>query len=175
MEGLIHIYTGDGKGKTTAAIGAGIRACGRGRKVLMVQFLKGIDTGEILALKKLEPSFVLKRSDKKIKFVWEMDEKEKAAAASYQNELLEYVCHEIAGNNFDFIILDEIMAAVNLGFIKEVEIEKLLDGKPEQTEIILTGRDAPLSFIKRAAYVSEIKKVKHPMDEGVKARRSIEY
>ena len=77
--------------------------------------------------------------------------------------------------SFDFIILDEIMAAVNLGFINEEDITELLDGKPSDTEIIMTGRDPRPSFIERSAYVSEIKKVKHPMDEGIKARKGIEY
>lgn len=175
MKGLIHIYTGDGKGKTTAAIGAGIRALGRGRKVLMVQFLKGWETGEVFTLKKLEPSFTLKRSEEEIKFPWQMDGKEKIRAAFIQGQLLEYAVGHMEDSNFDFIILDEIMACINLGFVDLDPVVKMLEGKPRNVEIIMTGRDAPLSLVERADYVSEIQNVKHPMDDGITARKGIEY
>jgi len=174
--GLVHIYTGEGKGKTTAAIGLGIRACGRGLKVLMAQFLKGTETGEIPALKRLEPGFTLYRADCSFsKFTWEMSPEELKKAGEIQNGIFQYMKKAAFSGEWDVIILDEIMAAVNQKFLSKDEVIEFIRNKPDNVELVLTGRDAPAEFIELADYVSEISAVKHPMDKGIFAREGIEY
>ncbi|HOJ11679.1 MAG TPA: cob(I)yrinic acid a,c-diamide adenosyltransferase [Clostridiales bacterium] len=175
MCGLIHIYTGDGKGKTTAAIGLGVRACGRGMKVLMVQFLKGIETGEMIVLKTLEPNFVLYRSRQLKKFTWEMSAEEQKGASKTQQDLLEYAKKAAFNENIDLLILDEIMAAINTGFLDKEIVLNFIKNKPHNLELVLTGRNAPKEFTEIADYVSEIIAVKHPMNEGISGRKGIEF
>jgi len=175
MSGLIHIYTGDGKGKTTAAIGLGIRACGRGMKVLMVQFLKGMETGEVFLLKKLEPDFILYRGQQLPKFTWNMNKEEKEEAAKVQKNIFEYAQKAALSREVDLLILDEIMAAVNTGFLDKEIVLGFIRNKPRDLELVLTGRNPSEAFIKEANYVSEIHSIKHPMNEGVAGRKGIEY
>ncbi len=174
MKGLVHIYTGDGKGKTTAAVGLGVRACGCGLKVLMVQFLKGSGSGELSALKKLEPGFSVYRSEQVHKFTWQMDEAEKTVISERQRELLDYAASQMSANNFDLVILDEIMAVIREGMIRTDEVADLVRNRPEGVELVLTGRNAPKELVDLADYVSEITKVKHPMDKGAPPRKGIE-
>lgn len=174
MKGLVHIYTGDGKGKTTAAIGLGIRACGRGFRVLMVQFLKGADTGEIHTLKKLEPGFMLYRGAEIKKFTWNMTSEELKQTAQIQQDILIYAAIEVMSGSWDMIIMDEVMGAIAAGMLQPQDIARLIEGKPEGLEFVLTGRNAPAELIELADYVSEIKAVKHPMEKGIPARIGIE-
>jgi cob(I)alamin adenosyltransferase len=174
LKGLVHIYTGNGKGKTTAAIGLGIRACGRGMKVLMVQFLKGTDTGEIYTLKKLEPDFTLHRRTEVKKFTCSMSKKEKDEAKAVQKELFDFAVNSMKSGEWDLIILDEIMAAISSGFIEVDNVVDFIKGRPDNVEIALTGRNAPAELILLADYVSEIRAVKHPMKKGIPARKGIE-
>lgn len=175
MKGLIHIYTGKGKGKTTAAVGLGVRACGRGMKVLMVQFLKGMETGEIVVLKKLEPDFILYRGEQLPKFTWEMNDEEKETASRIQHEIFEYAKDAVYNGKVDLLILDEIMAAVNTNFLSKKTVLDFIRNKPDELELVLTGRNAPEEFILEADYVSEIQEVKHPMHQGIPGRKGIEY
>lgn len=175
MRGLIHVYTGDGKGKTTAAIGLGIRACGRGLKVFMTQFLKSMETGEMAALKKLEPGFTLYRESSLKKFTWEMDAKEMEEARNAQNQIFNTAVDAAFSGNWDLLILDEIMAAVNEGLLEKEKLIDLAKNKPENLELVYTGRNAPAELIELADYVSEIVQVKHPMDKGIRARKGIEF
>ena len=173
MAGLVHIYTGDGKGKTTAAIGLGIRAYGRGMKVLMVQFLKGRESGEEVVINGLNPDFELRKSKKIEKFTWQLSSGEKEELKADMVELFEYAMSSSAAR--DMIIMDEIMAAIGTGFI---DAEKLIDfakNKPEKLELVLTGRNAPEELVRLADYVSEIGAVKHPMRKGISAREGIEF
>jgi cob(I)alamin adenosyltransferase len=172
---MVHINTGDGKGKTTASIGLGIRAWGRGMRVLMVQFLKGADTGEIRTLKKLEPDFTLYRGTEIKKFTWEMDEGELEQTKKAQRDQFELAVCEALSGSWDLIILDEIMAAVTTGMIPLNDVMEFVKCKPDKLELVLTGRDAPSGLIELADYVSEIKAVKHPMERGVPPRRGIEF
>jgi len=174
MKGLVHIYTGDGKGKTTAALGLCMRAYGRGMKVLFVQFLKGAYTGEIETIKKLEPGFMICRGEEIKKFTCDMNEKELLQAKEVQNRILKYAADEIEKNKWGIIVLDEIMAAISTGMVNLKNVEDLIKSKPENLEIIMTGRNAPEELICLADYVSEIKSIKHPMDDGTKARIGIE-
>jgi cob(I)alamin adenosyltransferase len=175
MRGLIHVYTGDGKGKTTAAIGLGIRACGRGLKVFMAQFLKSMETGEIASLKKLEPGFTLYRGASLKKFTWEMDAREMEEARNAQNQIFNTAVDAAFSGQWDVVILDEIMAAVNEGLLGKEKVIDLARNKPGNLELVYTGRNAPAELIELADYVSEIVKVKHPMDKGIRARRGMEF
>ncbi|MHB8064971.1 MAG: cob(I)yrinic acid a,c-diamide adenosyltransferase [Ruminiclostridium sp.] len=173
--GLVHIYTGNGKGKTTAAIGLGIRACGSGIKVLMVQFLKSSDTSELYTLKKLEPQFNVIRSFNCEKFVWKMTPDEFDVAAGEANDIFEDVKKIVLKGEFDLIILDELLGVLSSGFIEEAAIIDIINSKPKNVELVITGRDAPIGLIQLADYVSEIKSIKHPYDKGISARKGIEF
>jgi cob(I)alamin adenosyltransferase len=131
MKGLVHIYTGDGKGKTTAALGLGVRACGRGLKVLMVQFLKGAPTGEMYSLKALEPDFVLYRGVETKKFTWEMNDEEKAQTAAEQNRIFEYAASAVKGGIVDLLILDEALGAISTGMLDKNAVIEFIKAKPE--------------------------------------------
>jgi len=174
MQGLVHIYTGDGKGKTTAAVGLGIRACGRGLRVLMVQFLKGSPTGEVKTIEKLNPGFVIHRGNEIKKFTWEMSMEELEEAKRVQQEIFNYAGSAASSNAWDMIILDEIMAAVAADMVSIADVAGFIKSKPCDLEVVLTGRNAPNELIQLADYVSEIKAVKHPMDKGIPAREGIE-
>lgn len=175
MKGLVHIYTGDGKGKTTAAIGLGIRACGRGMKVLMVQFLKGMDTGELKTVEKLKPDFVIVRMNEQKEFIWNMNDEQKRKLQESVSETFDFVINAVKSGEWSVIILDEIMAAISNGLISVDAVADLVKSKPENLELVMTGRNAPQKLIALADYVSEIKAVKHPFENGVKARRGIEF
>ncbi|HHW31980.1 MAG TPA: cob(I)yrinic acid a,c-diamide adenosyltransferase [Clostridiaceae bacterium] len=174
MTGLVHIYTGNGKGKTTAAVGLGVRAYGRGLKVLLVQFLKGTVTGEINTLKLLEPDFMVYRNDEIKKFIWNMTPEEKEKAKKIQQDIFNYAKDSVMECKRDLVIMDEIMAAIKLKFIELQDVIDLIKNKPNNIELVLTGRDAPAELIELADYVSEIKAIKHPMEKGIKARIGIE-
>lgn len=174
MKGLVHIYTGNGKGKTTAALGLGIRAYGRGFRVLLVQFLKGADTGEINVLKNFGTAFEVRRGNT-IKFVKDMNAAEVSEAKQIQEELFEYAVKAGIQGEKDLIILDEIMAAINLGLLTLDTVVKFIKERPSSIEIVLTGRDAPQELIELADYISDIHAVKHPLEKGIPARRGIEF
>ena len=170
-KGLVHIYTGDGKGKTSAAAGLAVRAAGSGLRVLFVQFLKGRETGEIVSLGRLGVKTV--RSEQVKKFIPYMDERELGECRAAQQE-----CLRAAQNGlgiYDVVILDEAIGAAQTGMIDLSELEAMIQGKPEPVELVLTGRDAPESLVALADYVSEIRAVKHPYDRGIPARKGIEY
>lgn len=169
--GLVHIYTGDGKGKTTASAGLAVRAAGAGKSVLFSQFLKGRPTGELTSLKKIGVFVV--RSDAVTKFIPYMNEQELKECRQSQKAVFDEVKSKI--EDFDVVILDEVIGAINTGMISLEETVELIRKRPEGTEIVLTGRDAPQELIELADYVSEIKAVKHPYDKGITAREGIEY
>ncbi|MCX7746362.1 MAG: cob(I)yrinic acid a,c-diamide adenosyltransferase [Clostridia bacterium] len=174
MQGLVHIYTGNGKGKTTSAIGLGIRAYGRGLKVLMVQFLKGTETGEMKTLQKLAPDFQLYQGQKIKKFTWEMNENELLELKEVQEKIFEYAIKETINNQWDLLILDEIMGAISMNLIPLENVLQFIQSKPLHLEVVLTGRNAPARLVDLADYVSDITCVKHPMEKGVPARKGIE-
>lgn len=169
-KGLIQIYTGNGKGKTTAALGLAMRAKGAGLKVLLAQFLKGRDTGELESLRKLGIPVI--RSDVR-KFIPYMNPDELEKCKTEQGRCFEDVRRE--AGSYDLVVLDEIFGAISTGMVDKSEAAQFVRSKPEQTEIVLTGRNAPAEFIELADYVSEIQSVKHPYDKGIGARRGIEF
>jgi cob(I)alamin adenosyltransferase len=172
--GLIQVYTGDGKGKTTASIGLGIRAVGRGFKVYMVQFLKGTDTGELHTLKNIE-NFKVFRFQSTEKFFWNLNEEEKKILAEDMKKAYEFVVDVLQNKKCDILILDEIMAAIHSKVYTVEDVLKLIDMKPKEMELVLTGRSAPQEIMERADLVTEMKAIKHPFEKGIPARYGIEY
>ena len=174
-KGLVHIYTGDGKGKTTAAIGLGVRACGSGMKVLLVQFLKSMDTAELKSLKKLEPDFTVMRGFNCKKFAWQMTQEELHNAAQEAADIFGSVKNTVLAGTYDLVIIDELLGVISLNFLESEAVLELINTKPESLELVITGRNAPDSIISAADYVSEIKAVKHPFEQGIPARKGIEF
>ncbi|ADU27482.1 cob(I)yrinic acid a,c-diamide adenosyltransferase [Ethanoligenens harbinense] len=168
--GLVHIYTGDGKGKTTAAMGLACRAAGAGLRVLVVQFLKGRDTGELYSLRRL--GIRVLRTDVK-KFIPYMDEAERAVCREGQERCFREACAALP--QYDLVVLDEAIGAASAGMLDPAALLACVRGRPKGVELVLTGRDAPQALIDCADYVSEIRCVKHPYDRGIQARRGIEF
>jgi cob(I)alamin adenosyltransferase len=173
-KGLVHIYTGNGKGKTTSAIGLGIRAYGRGFKVYMAQFLKSAETGELNVLKTLEPGFTVKRFEMVNKFTWSMNDAEKKETGEGIDKLFDTTVIDSESGAWDMLILDEILGAIKGGFISLQKVVEFVKNKPYGLELIMTGRAAPEELVVLSDYVSEINPIKHPMDKGIGARIGIE-
>lgn len=174
MSGLIHIYCGDGKGKTTAALGLALRACGNGYKVILLQFLKSQHTSELDILSCIENIEVL-RSKKSDKFTWNLTEDEKRVLTEENNSFFQNVTSSIEQDKKTLVIFDEIIGAINTKLIDEDLVLDFLKNKPLQAEVVLTGRNPDDKLLGLADYVSEIKKIKHPFDSGISAREGIEY
>ena len=175
--GMIHIYCGDGKGKTTAAVGLAVRHRGFGGRVLFAQFLKSGDSAELNALEDLGRLGGLRVISGKTgdKFTFQMDEDELKECINENNQRLGEIKSLEKSGDYSMIILDECIGAFSLGLIDEELLKDFLVGKREETEIILTGRDPAPWLLELADYVSEIKKIKHPFDKGIGARKGIEY
>lgn len=171
MKGMVHIYCGDGKGKTTAAMGLAVRAAGNGLKVLILQFLKNGKTGELAALEKLETVDVM-RGKGGMKFTFRMNEAEKAEALRVHMENLQKVMD--LAENYDMVILDEAIGACGCGLLDKELLCRFIDNRPENLEVVLTGRNPAQELLDRADYISEIKKIRHPYDKGIQARGGIE-
>ena len=172
--GLVQVYTGDGKGKTTAAFGQALRALGRGLKVVVIQFLKSNESGEVLYIRNNIPGMELHRFNSQEKFIRSMNNKELDQLKKETISGFEFAGKIIAGNKCDVLILDECLGAVNNGFITVPELINLIKSKPDTMEIVLTGRDASTELIEAADLVTEMKKIKHPFNEGIAARTGIE-
>lgn len=170
-KGLIHIYCGDGKGKTTSAVGLAIRTAGNGKKILFVQFLKSGQSGEIELFKSIDNIDVLRGKDN-TKFVCYMTGEEKAQIKSKHDICLDEAIRKAM--NYDMLVLDELCATYRMGLIDKEKVLEFLQHKPKSLEIVITGRDPEEELLELADYVSEIKKVRHPFDKGVKARKGIE-
>jgi cob(I)alamin adenosyltransferase len=173
QKGLIQVYTGEGKGKTTAALGLALRALGRGLRVVMIQFLKGDqETGELNMAGRLSPEFVVKPMGR-VGFVDPLNPS--AQDISLADAALKEAQRILDENLCDLLILDEINVAVSLGLVDEDAVLKLMDEKPGNVELILTGRGAPESFIEKAHLVTNMESSKHYFDQGVAAREGIEF
>lgn len=172
--GLIHIYCGDGKGKTTAAMGLGMRAAGNEMKVLLTQFLKSNKTGELNSIEKLREYYHFVPGVPVNKFSWNMTEEEKENAKIEHTKRFKEIIMKAKDENYDLLILDEIIATVNLNFIPLELVVDFLKNKPQELEVVMTGRDPKDELIELANYVSEIKAIKHPFNEGIPGRKGIE-
>lgn len=175
-KGLIQVYCGNGKGKTTAAIGQGVRAVGHGLKVIMIQFLKGNPTGEMESLKHLEPQFKLFRFERERDFFWNLSNSEKQDLVEDIQNGLNFARKVMDTRQCDVLILDEILGVLKNNLVDMEDFLDFIDNKPPEIEIILTGRNVPTEIMSRANYVSTIDDTKHPyQNEGVGARKGIEY
>lgn len=172
MPGLIHIYCGDGKGKTTASLGLALRAAGSGKRVLLLQFFKDGKSSEFASLAHV-PGIEVIPQTRTFGFSWTLSEAEQAEAKAYYSDLLENAFRR--GADFDLLVLDEAMSACSTGMIGEARLLALLGEKPEGLEVVLTGRGPSQALLDAADYVTEMKKIKHPYEKGVAARKGIEY
>lgn len=176
-KGYIHLYTGDGKGKTTASLGLAMRAAGWGRKVCIFQFMKKMMSGErkasvhfgkklkIVTFDETHPIFCRKSARKRAAEIL----KRRISAD------IEKVKKILTSENYDIIILDEIISALSGNFVTKDTLISLIDIKPVRSELILTGRGAPGWLINKADYVTAMRPIKHPFTKGLKAREGIEY
>lgn len=174
--GLIHIYTGEGKGKTTAGLGLCLRAAGNGMKILVARFLKTNTSAELNALKEFSNIDIVPNE---IAFgfskIWKDDPEVKPKAVAYYSQMLHTALETAVSGDYDVLLLDEIIASVRLGVVDTNELLTFLKEKPEKLEVIMTGRDPIPELIELADYVSEIQKIKHPFDQGIFARKGIEF
>lgn len=171
VKGLIQVYTGDGKGKTTAALGLALRAAGRNMKVLIVQFMKKWDYGELHSVK-LIPNITLETFGTK-EFIYKgkvkkIDYKEAEKAFSFGIEGMQ-------SGNYDIVIFDELNMALYYELLDLKEVVKKIMEKPQNVEIVITGRRASEEIIEIADLVTEMREIKHPYQKGIKARIGIEY
>ena len=173
---MLIIYKGNGKGKTTAALGSACRALGYGKRVLMVQFIKSKEysSGEDEAVKKLGNNFTFRKMG--IGFISILGDKKPISAHRQAAEkALAFARGAIAGGKYDMIVLDEINVAVDLKLLKASDVLSALKRSPEKMIFIFTGRGAPKSFIKKADLVTEMREVKHPFQKRERAKSGIEF
>jgi cob(I)alamin adenosyltransferase len=171
-KGLVQVYTGNGKGKTSAAFGVALRAVGRGLKVYVIQFIKGgFDYGETYVVDKL-PNLRLKAFGRGKFVTARPPEKEDIRLAE---EALVLATNIIESGEYDVVILDEVNVALSLRLLDLEKVVKLVGSKPPDIELVLTGRNAPQEIIEIADLVTEMKEVKHPYNKGFEARKGIEY
>ena len=172
MSGLVHVYCGDGKGKTTAAVGLCARAVGAGKRVVLVQFLKGGETGELAPLQALGVRVL--RGKGGTRFSFAMTDAEKAAARAVHDAHLQEAAQLTLAEGVDLLVLDEALGALRHGLLDEELLQGLVRQRPAGLELVLTGRNPPAWLLEAADYVSEFTKQKHPYEKGVPARRGIE-
>jgi cob(I)alamin adenosyltransferase len=177
-KGLVQIYTGDGKGKTTAAFGLALRAAGQGHKVLIYQFLKpsSLEIGERFALQ----SGTVRIRVESLDVPWDMaksfdDKKQVTQAKAAISKALDRIAQTAEKRFYDLLILDEIVFCLSKGLAKLEDIKNIIDKKDPTVEIVLTGRGATDELIAMADLVTEMKNIKHPFDKGLSARRGIEF
>lgn len=170
MKGYVHVYTGDGKGKTTAALGLALRAAGAGFKVYIAQFVKGMKYSEIDALERYSDQITLKQFGRDC-FIYQKPEEADIKAA---REGLEEVRAAMASGEYQMVILDEANIATYYKLFSVEELLGLIDTKPDNIELVITGRRADQKIIDRADLVTEMVEVKHYYKDGVQARKGIE-
>ena len=173
---MIQIYCGDGKGKTTAALGLAVRAAGREKRVLIARFLKTDDSGEVPVLSGI-PGIQVMPCKKTFGLYFRMTDQQKKEAADYYSNQFEEV--KAQAEEFDLVILDEIMAACNYQLVSEDAVVQWLKQQKEQDvhdlEVVLTGRNPSLRIQELADYITEMKMIRHPYEKGISARIGIEY
>ncbi|MCA9813165.1 MAG: cob(I)yrinic acid a,c-diamide adenosyltransferase [Nitrosarchaeum sp.] len=174
-EGLIIVYTGGGKGKTTAALGIVLRAVGYGKKICMIQFIKGSwHYGEMYSSKRLEPEFEMVAVGKG--FVGIIDDKSsKQEHEMVAKEALKISLEKIQSGKYDVIILDEVNYAIKLGLVKTEDVLGLIEAKPAKLDLVLTGNHARDEIINMADLVTEMREIKHPFKRGIKAKKGIDF
>ncbi len=166
-KGFIHVYTGNGKGKTSAALGLCLRAAGRGLQCCFIQFVKGRKTGEMETIKKIENIEFIQTGRPDYNFTVTDEDYDRARRG------LKIASEKI--KEFDVVVLDEINVAVHLGLLNKQDVLSLIKNKPKNVELILTGRFAKREIIEIADYVTEFQLIKHPFYRGEDAREGIDY
>ncbi|MDD2458895.1 MAG: cob(I)yrinic acid a,c-diamide adenosyltransferase [Eubacteriales bacterium] len=172
--GLIHIYTGTGKGKTTASVGLTIRAHAHGLRILFVQFLKNGLSGEIGILRQLDNVRVLS-GQADMKFTNQMEEDDKVRTRQMHEEFFAAAVTASRAGEIDLLVLDETFGALATGLLDSDEVYNFLVNKPAGLEVVLTGRDPDPRFLALADYVSEVQCIAHPYEKGILAREGIDY
>ena len=170
-KGNIHVYTGPGKGKTTAALGLGLRAVGAGFKVYMLQFMKGRRYSELDAIEKLSGFTIVQHG--RDEFV--SKENPEQVDIDLAQEGFKHAQDVVKNGKYDMVILDEINVAVDYNLISLDDVVKLVEGKPEKLELVLTGRYAHPEIVKIADLVTEMLEIKHPYQQGVLARKGVDF
>ncbi len=171
---MIQVYCGDGKGKTTSAMGLALRAIGRDMNVVIAQFLKGSATGEILQLEKIDGVRIFRLTNE-LPFTFQMTENQKKEALYMHNRIFQKAIHFVGTGYCDMLILDELCSAIETELIDVKQIKEFLAKLPNHIEVIITGRNPPDYILNLAEYVTEMKLIKHPYDKGIQARIGIEY
>ncbi|NLX28696.1 MAG: cob(I)yrinic acid a,c-diamide adenosyltransferase [Bacteroidales bacterium] len=171
MKGYIQVYTGNGKGKTTAAFGLALRSAGAGLKIFIAQFVKGRPYSEITAVRQYIPGITIRQYGRGCFIIKTPDDEDILAA----RKGLEEVAKVIASGKYDLVVLDEATIAIYYNLFTVHELNRILDQKPDALEIVITGRYAPKELIDRADLVTEMQEVKHYYTYGVEAREGIEY
>ncbi len=169
---MIHLYCGDGKGKTTASVGLSVRAAGNGLQVLFAQFLKGRESGEVAVLREI-PGITVLRAESGGKFTFQMDRSERDALRTANDLALRQIIS--SSKDMDVIVLDEAVTAVEKDLLDEELLRSLLQERGREQEIIITGRMPEAWMVEMADYVTDMEKIRHPYDSGTEARRGIEY
>jgi len=173
-KGLIHVYTGEGKGKTTAAFGLAVRAAGHNKKVLILQFLKGgsQNSGETVAVKKFGIKVITFKDQISPLFDPEADLTKLKRSV---RESLKFTAGEVKSGGYDIIILDEFNNLLSSRLATMKDAKKIIESKPDNIELVFTGRNAPDELVGIADYVTETRMIKHPFNKGRKARKGIEF
>ena len=171
---MLHIYCGDGKGKTTASIGLALRGAGSQMRVHIFQLMKGNESAEFLALKYV-PNITVQRCDKNYGFTRNMTLQDKTEITQCHNKLLQKAEKLLLTHQTDMLILDEFNTAYEYPLLERQLADHIIFNRPPNVEIILTGRNPHPKFIEIADYISEIKSIRHPFEKGIKARKGIEF
>ena len=174
MKGYIHIYEGDGKGKTSTAVGLSVRCAGSGQTVVFSQFLKDNSSSEVAVLEQISGINYV-RSEKHFGFFFQMNEAEKEEARAYYRQHFSKAVNTAIEKKARLFVMDELMSAYNLGVVDQEAVLDFLRTKPEEMEVVMTGRDPAPELLELADYVSKVVKIKHPFDQGVPARKGIEF
>lgn len=171
--GLIHLYCGEGKGKTTAAVGLCVRAVGQGMKVIFAQFFKSSPTGELEPLRALGVQVL--RGELPKGFTWQLTDTQRAQLREGHDHLFREACVLAQKESCDLLVLDECASAAAMGYMDSAALLRFLKEKPEGLEVVLTGRTAPEELVAVCDYLTRMQAEKHPYEQGIGARRGIEY
>lgn len=173
--GLVQVYTGNGKGKTTASMGLALRAVGAGLRVLMVQFIKGRHSAELTSVERLFPQFEIVQAGRGFVCLGARSESSYADSAEAALSALCLAWERMQSGNYDVIILDEVNCALSLGLLSVRDVLQIIEDKPEGVELVLTGRGANPRIMAAADLVTEMREIKHPFRQGITARRGIDF
>ncbi len=174
-QGKIHVYCGDGKGKTTAAMGLSVRACGHGWPVVLSQFLKGSTTGELNILRSLAQYHIVEAPQRTMKFVFQMSDAEKAECRAQVQQHFHDTVAAVEKYQAKLLVMDEVLDAVALGMLDDEELAEFLKNRPAELEVVMTGREPTPCIDPLCDYITRMTKVRHPFDQGLGARIGVEF